>query len=167
MARSFTLLNWYTQIVKTCALILLTGCHHTGWLINLQDRSTIYIFKFFSSFVYNACTVLSYLEICVTKTINLRHFPLERQDLKINKWIIIRFGARKLSQFRGSHFGAQTLTLGNLICVWTKEVTNENLFGALYHGNCFVLCFYVMLCNIMFLCFVLCYVMLCYNQDRF
>ena len=38
MERLIALLNWYAQIVKPCALKLLTGCHHTGWLRNLQDR---------------------------------------------------------------------------------------------------------------------------------
>ena len=37
MARMITLLNWYTPIVETFALSLLTGCHQTDWLRNLQD----------------------------------------------------------------------------------------------------------------------------------
>ena len=36
----------------------------------------------FSSVVYNACKLLSYLEICVTKTIYLRSIPLGWQSLK-------------------------------------------------------------------------------------
>ena len=41
-----------------------------------RRRKTIYILKLFSSVVYNACKLLSYMEICVTKTIYLRFIPL-------------------------------------------------------------------------------------------
>ena len=47
-----------------------------------RRRKTILILEWFSSVVFNACTLLSYMEICVKNTIYLRFIPLGWQGLK-------------------------------------------------------------------------------------